>query len=82
MLSIRSGQSMETEEGIARYVNRLKYSIQDETSVIFYSIREVYQQVLRAEEKQRSRGGGTRGKGMNMLGRGQRHGKESEGIHP
>ena len=51
-LSIRSGQTDEGEEEVTRYVNGLKYSIQDELSLSrFRTVGESYQLTLKAEEK-------------------------------
>ena len=50
--SIRSGHTNEWEEVVARYVNGLKYVVQDELSLSrFRTVREVYQLSLKAEKR-------------------------------
>jgi hypothetical protein len=70
-LNIRSGQKENEDEKTTRYINGLRYEIQEE--VIMKSVRivgDAYQAALKAEEKlakrkiQRSRGeNSSRGKG-------------------
>ena len=62
-LSIRSGHVEDDLEKVARYINGLRYEIQDEISLLnLTSIEDAYQAALRAEEKllhkqnQRNRG--------------------------
>ena len=50
-LSIRLGHTDEGEKVVARYVNGLKYAIQDELSLLrFIIVREAYQLALKNEE--------------------------------
>jgi hypothetical protein len=84
---IRSREVEEIKEALARYVNGLRYGIQDElTMAKFHSIGESYQLALKAEEnlsrrKQGSREKGTRGRGKKTIGREQSDDKENENAH-
>ena len=75
-VSIRAGQTQDTDEKVARYVNGLRMDIQDEISILSLKIvEEAYQMVVKVEEKlrrkQSARARGTfRGKG-NQGGRGR-----------
>eukprot|EP00253_Pinus_taeda_P018976 PITA_18976 len=51
-VSIRAGQTQDTNEKVARYVNGLRMDIQDEISILSPKIvEEAYQVVLKVEEK-------------------------------
>jgi len=51
-LSIRTGHVEDDLEKVARYVNGLRYEIQDEISLLnLKSIEDAYQAALKAEEK-------------------------------
>ena len=51
-VNIRSGHIEDTPERVARYVNGLRFDIQDELSLLsLRSIEEAYQVALKAEEK-------------------------------
>eukprot|EP00253_Pinus_taeda_P027613 PITA_27613 len=72
-LSIRAGHAKDDVEKVARYINGLRYDIQDEISLLSpNTIEDAYQAALKAEEKmlrkqnQKNRGkSSTRGKGTN-----------------
>ena len=74
-LNIRTGQRERDEERIARYINGLRYEIQDDLSMMsMRTVEDAYQFVLKAEEKltrkqnQRGRGKGSvpsKSKGLN-----------------
>jgi hypothetical protein len=50
-LNIRTGQRERDEEKISRYINGLRYEIQDELSMMSIStVKDAYQFVLKAEE--------------------------------
>eukprot|EP00253_Pinus_taeda_P007419 PITA_07419 len=50
-VSIRAGQTQDTDEMVARYVNGLRMDIQDEISTLSpKTVEEAYQMVLKAEE--------------------------------
>ena len=62
-LSIRAGHAEDDVEKVARYINGLRYDIQDEISLLsLKTIEDAYQATLKAEEKmlrkqsQRNRG--------------------------
>jgi len=75
-VSIRVGQTQDTNEKVARYVNGLRMDIQDEISILSpKTVEEAYQVVQKTEEKlmrkQSAKGRGTfRGKG-SQGGRGR-----------
>jgi hypothetical protein len=51
-LNIRIGQWERDEEKVARYINGLRYDIQDELSMMSVkTVEDVYQFVMKAEEK-------------------------------
>ena len=51
-VNIRSGHIQDTPERVARYVNGLRFDIQDELSLLsLRSVEEAYQVALKAEEK-------------------------------
>jgi hypothetical protein len=70
-LNIRVGRKENEDEKTARYINGLRYEIQEEINMMFVSkVEDSYQAALKAEEKlvrkqiQRNRGGNSsRGKG-------------------
>jgi hypothetical protein len=71
-LNIRAGQREKDDEKVSRYINGLRYEIQDEINMITVrTVEDAYQIALKAEEKlarkqsQRSRGRSlNRGKGI------------------
>ncbi|XP_057849726.2 uncharacterized protein LOC131060503 [Cryptomeria japonica] len=67
----------ETEkQKLARYINGLKYSIQDElTLVSVESVHKCFQLALKIEEKQKRRGEQSKGRGTSFRGRGRFHGR-------
>eukprot|EP00253_Pinus_taeda_P002171 PITA_02171 len=78
-VSIRAGQTQDTDEKVARYVNGLRMDIQDEISILSpKTVEEAYQMALRAEEKlmrkqsTKGRGGDARGRGSFSRGRGDK----------
>ncbi|XP_059064670.1 uncharacterized protein LOC131856766 [Cryptomeria japonica] len=84
-LSIRGGYE-EEDEKVARYINGLKYHLQDEIGLqVPRTIGECYQLAIRAEEKvrrrqERSRRGGNTNRGRGGRGQGPKNddkGKES-----
>ena len=51
-LSIRAGHAKDDMEKVARYINGLRYDIQDEISLLsLKTIEDSYQAALKAEEK-------------------------------
>ena len=51
-LSIRAGHAEDDVEKVARYINGLRYDIQDEISLLsLKTIEDAYQVALKAEEK-------------------------------
>jgi hypothetical protein len=51
-LSIRASQRERDDEKVARYMNGLRYDIQDEMSMTtIRTVEDVYQMALKAEEK-------------------------------
>jgi hypothetical protein len=51
-LNIRTGQKERDEEKVARYVNGLRYEVQDELSMMSVrTLEDAYQFALKAEEK-------------------------------
>ncbi|XP_059070715.1 uncharacterized protein LOC131860330 [Cryptomeria japonica] len=80
-LSLKTKISETENQKLARYVNGLKYSIQDELSLFnLESVHKCHQMVLKIEEKQKKRGEqnnrGGRGN-PNFRGRGRFHGRGS-----
>eukprot|EP00253_Pinus_taeda_P013420 PITA_13420 len=78
-VTMKAGETQDTNEKVARYVNRLKMVIQDEISILSpKTVEEAYQVALKAEEtlmrKQstRGRGGDVRGRVSFSRGRGGR----------
>jgi hypothetical protein len=73
-LNIRAGQRERDEEKVSRYINGLRYDIQDEISMATVrTVEDVYQMALKAEEKlarkqsQQNRGRSlNRGKGVSQ----------------
>ncbi|XP_059065001.1 uncharacterized protein LOC131857030 [Cryptomeria japonica] len=80
-LSIRGGVEDEDEK-VARYLNGLRYNLQDEIGLnVPQTLGDCFQLAIRAEEKlkrKQERQGGTRGRG-SMRGRGGRSTNESQG---
>jgi hypothetical protein len=51
-LNIRVGQKERDEEKVSRYINNLRYEIQDEIKMMaVITVEDAYQIVLKAEEK-------------------------------
>jgi uncharacterized protein YjbK len=51
-LNIRAGHHESNDEKVARYMNGLRYEIQDEMSMVtIRTVEEAYQMDLKAEEK-------------------------------
>ncbi|KAH9292214.1 hypothetical protein KI387_042602, partial [Taxus chinensis] len=71
-LTIRSGHIEEDLEKVARYINGLRFNIQDEISLLTpKTIEEAYQIALKAEEKiARRQNTVSRGRGRSFRGRG------------
>jgi hypothetical protein len=62
-LNIRAGHRESDDEKVARYLNGLRYDIQDELSMLtIRTVEDAYQMALKAEEKL-SRKQGQRGRG-------------------
>jgi hypothetical protein len=88
-LTIRAGHIEENVEKVARYINGLRYDIQDEIIIFFLkTVEDAYQASLKAEEKlarkqsQKVRGrGSTRSKGQSS-GRGRFQTPRDEGGSP
>ncbi|XP_059068278.1 uncharacterized protein LOC131858838 [Cryptomeria japonica] len=80
-LSIRGGVEDEDEK-VARYLNGLRYNLQDEIGLnVPQTLGDCFQLAIRAKEKlkrKQERQGGTRGRG-SMRGRGGRSANESQG---
>jgi hypothetical protein len=65
-LNIRAGHRESDDEKVARYLNGLRYDIQDELSMVTVrTVEEAYQMALKAEEKL-SRKQGQRGRGKSQ----------------
>ncbi|XP_059067542.1 uncharacterized protein LOC131858346 [Cryptomeria japonica] len=67
----------ETEkQKLARYINGLKYSIQDELTLVnVESVHKCFQLALKIEEKQKRRGEQSKGRGNSFHGRGRFNGR-------
>jgi uncharacterized protein YjbK len=51
-LNIRAGHQESNDEKVARYMNGLRYDIQDEMSMVtIRTVEDSYQMALKAEEK-------------------------------
>jgi hypothetical protein len=51
-LNIRAGHQESYDEKVARYMNGLRYDIQDEMSMVtIRTVQDLYQMALKAEEK-------------------------------
>ena len=63
-LNIRAGHRESDDEKVVRYLNGLKYDIQDELSMVtIQTVEDSYQMALKAEEKlSRKKGQGGRGR--------------------
>ena len=62
-LNIRAGHRDIYDEKVARYLNGMRYDIQDEMSMVtIWTVEDAYQMALKAEEKL-SRKQGQRGRG-------------------
>jgi hypothetical protein len=65
-LNIRAGHWESDDEKVARYLNGLRYDIQDELSMVTIKmVEEAYQMALKAKEKL-SRKKGQRGRGRSQ----------------
>jgi hypothetical protein len=65
-LNIRAGHRESNDEKVARYMNGLRYEIQDEMSMLtIRTVEDAYQMALKAEEKL-SRKQGQRGRGRSQ----------------
>jgi hypothetical protein len=65
-LNIRAGHRESDDEKVARYLNGLRYEIQDELSMLtIRTVEDAYQMALKAEEKL-SRNQGQRGRGRSQ----------------
>ena len=65
-LNIRAGHRESDEEKVARYLNGLRYDIQDELSMVtIQTVEDAYQMALKDEEKL-SRKKGQRGRGKSQ----------------
>jgi hypothetical protein len=65
-LNIRAGHRESDDEKVARYLNGLRYDIQDELSMVtIRTVEDAYQMALKAEEKL-SRKQGQRGRGRSQ----------------
>ena len=65
-LNIRAGHRESDDEKVARYLNGLRYDIQDELSMLtIRTVEDAYQMALKAEEKL-SRKQGQRGRGKSQ----------------
>jgi hypothetical protein len=65
-LNIRAGHRESDDEKVARYLNGLRYDIQDELSMVtIRTVEDAYQMALKAEEKL-SRKQGQRGRGKSQ----------------
>jgi hypothetical protein len=88
-LNIRIGQRERDEEKIARYVNGLRYEVQDEMSMMpVRTVEDAYQFVLKAEEKmakkqnQRGRGKGSIPRKSKGFNRDRAHQSKDEADKP
>jgi hypothetical protein len=65
-INIRAGHRESDDEKVARYMNGLRYDIQDEMSMMtIWTVEDAYQMALKAEEKL-SRKQGQRGRGRSQ----------------
>jgi hypothetical protein len=65
-LNIRAGHRESDDEKVSRYMNGLRYDIQDEMSMVtIRTVEDAYQMALKAEEKL-SRKQGQRGRGRSQ----------------
>jgi hypothetical protein len=66
-LNIRDGQRERDEEKVSRYINGLRYEIQDELSMkTVRTVEDAYQMALKAEEKlARKKSQQNRGRSLN-----------------
>jgi hypothetical protein len=65
-INIRAGHRESNDEKVARYMNGIRYDIQDEMSMmIIQNVEDVYQMALKAEEKL-SQKQGQRGRGRSQ----------------
>jgi hypothetical protein len=64
-LNIRAGHHESNDEKVARYMNGMRYDIQDEMSMVtIWTMEDSYQMALKAKEKL-SRNQGQRGRGRS-----------------
>ena len=72
----QSWYTEDTSEKVARYMNGLKFDIQDEMSFFSpQSVEEAYQCALKVEEKLNRRNNSRKGKGQPYRGKGQQTGR-------
>lgn len=70
-VNIRAGYTEDNSEKVARYINGLRFDIQDEMSLLSpKSVEEAYQCTLKVEEKLKRRNNSGRGKGQAYRGKG------------
>jgi hypothetical protein len=51
-LNIRAGQKENEDEKTSRYINGLRYEIQEDINMLFVSkVKDAYQEALKVEEK-------------------------------
>jgi hypothetical protein len=74
-LNIRTGQRERDEEKVARYINGLRYEIQDELNMMSVrTVEDAYQFALKAEEKLARK--------QSQRGRGKSLAQPKQGIYP
>ena len=81
MINIRAGYTEDTFKKVARYMNGLKFDIQDEMSLFSpKSVEEAYQCALKVEEKLNRRNNSGRGRGQTYRGKGAQTGREKSPV--
>ena len=80
-INIRVGYTEDTSEKVARYMNGLKFDIQDEMSLFSpKSVEEAYQCALKVEEKLNRRNKSGRGRGQTYRGKGPQTGRGKSSV--
>ena len=80
-INIRVGYTEDTSEKVARYMNGLKFDIQDEMSLFSpKSVEEAYQCALKVEEKLNRRNNSGRGRGQTYRGKGSQTGRGKSSV--
>ena len=75
-MNIRAGYTEDNSEKVAKYMNGLKFDIQDEMSLFSpKSVEEAYQCALKVEEKLNRRNNSGKGKGKAYRGKGPQTGR-------